>query len=158
MFIGLLLLFIFSFCCCTFSYSGKINTGFKNMGNILIIFFVRLMMLINGLFWINYKYITPKPYNLEYFETLGELPYASIITNHTTWQDIFFFLAMPKAVGFISNKGVIKYPIVGIIAQMIQCIFVDRSSPESKAKCFDDLKQRAKNIKKDKKGKTLFDN
>lgn len=115
-------------------------------------------MLINGLFWIKYKCITPKPYNLTYFEDKGEVPYANIICNHTTWEDIFFFLTIPKTVGFISNKGVIKYPIIGMVAKMIQCIFVDRSNPESKAKCFDDMKKRAENIKKDPKGNNILSN
>jgi hypothetical protein len=146
---GLCILFICSFFCCTFSYSKKISKGFKVLSNTIIVIFVRVFMLINGLFWIEYTYVDPKPYNIEYFEHLGEVANASIICNHTTWEDIFFFLAQPKSVGFISNSSVKKIPVVGQVAQIIQCIFVDRKDPESKKKCLEDLRTRAKNIKSD---------
>ena len=153
---GLGILFICSFFCCTFSYSDKISKGFKVLSNFIIVAFNRVLMLINGLFWIEYKTIDAKPYNTEYFENLGEVPNASIIANHTTWQDIFFFLAQPKSVGFISNSSVKKIPVIGQVAKIIQCIFVDRNDPDSKNKCLKDLKERANNIKSDIKSIYFF--
>lgn len=153
--IGLLFLFFSSFVCCTFSYS-KINLGFKRLSNFIIISFTRVLMLINGLYCIDYKYVTPKPHNVSYFDNVGEVPYASIICNHTTWKDIFFFLSQPKSVGFISNKSVKKYPIVGSVAKMLQCIFVDRKNPDSTTKCLNDLKHRIRQIKEKPKSNSLL--
>lgn len=154
--VGLVILYIVSLLTCTFNYSGKQNLVFIRVSNFIIISFVRVMMFVNGLFCIDYKYVTPKPYNMEYFEDVGEVPYANIIVNHTTWQDIFFFLALPKNVGFISMEAVKKYPIVGQVAQIIQSIFVDRKNPNSKKKCFEEMKKRAENIKKNPKRKVLI--
>jgi hypothetical protein len=151
--IGLMVLYLVSLLCCTFSYSKKQSIGFIRISNFIIIVFCRLLMFINGLFCIDYKTVTPKPYNIGYFDDVGEVRHANIIVNHTTWEDIFFFLAQPKNVGFISHSGVKKYPIVGQVAHIIQSIFVDRTDPDSKKKCFEDMKKRAENIKTDPKRK-----
>lgn len=145
-FIGTVSLFISSFLCCNFSFS-KINLGFKWLSNWILIIIVRSLMFVNGIYKINHKFVTPKAHNMTYFEDVGEVPYASIICNHTSFVDIYFFLSQPKSVGFISNAGVKKYPFVGQIAQMLQCIFVDRKNPNSTTKCLNDLKERAQKIK-----------
>ena len=141
---------------CTFDFSKGINPCHKFLSNILIVIACRLLLFFGGILWISYKKQKPRDYNLEYFNNVGEVPHAVYVSNHVTWSDIVFFLAHPKSFGFISNSSVKDFCFVGKIAQLIQCIFVDRRSQDSKKKCFDDIKQRTENIKKNPKGEFYY--
>jgi 1-acyl-sn-glycerol-3-phosphate acyltransferase len=78
---------------------------------------------------------------------MPESKHAIIISNHMSFMDIFYFLSQSRPVCFVSNHLVIKYPLVGKIAQIIQCVFVNRKEKESKIKCLNDLKERAENLR-----------
>lgn len=143
---------------CTFSFNQGVNRCHKFLSNLLITIACRTLLFIGGVHWITYKSQKPMDYNLEYFNNLGEVPHAVYVSNHISWADILFYLGKPKPIGFISNATVENYCFVGKIAQLIQCIFVDRRSKESKQKCFEDLKERSENLKKNPKGNKFFFN
>lgn len=140
---------------CNFTFKNGMNRCHKFLSNLLVTFFCRLLLFLGGFYWISYRKQTPRDYNTTYFKNFGEVPYATYVSNHITWADIIFYLAHPKPFGFISNDKVKNICLIGNIAKLIQCIFVDRLSKESKEKCFDDLKSRVENIKQNPKGEYL---
>ena len=151
-----IILKVLSLLFCTFNYKGKLNPCFKFLCTLVVTCACRFILFASGFYWISYNRKTPQAINSLYFENLGEVKHANIICNHTSWIDIFFFLSQPKSVGFISNKQVKDYFLIGTIAQIIQCVFVDRKNSESRKKCFVDLKNRTKNIKSSPKGSVFF--
>ena len=150
--LGYVILKILSIIFCTFKYNGRMNRCFKMSSSFVVTCLCRFFMFVCGFYWITFNKKKPQLENTLYFENLGEVKYANIICNHTSWADIFFFLAQPRSVGFISNKDLKSYCFVGPIAQIIQCVFVDRKNKESRKKCFEDLEERTKNIKKNPQG------
>ena len=147
-FLTYIILKIFSFLFCTYRYETKLNKCFKFICNALITIICRINLFVMGFYWLSREIKKPKLSNLEYFDDVGEVNYANIVSNHTSWIDIFFFLAQPKSIGFISNMKVKNYFFIGFISQLIQCVFVDRQNKESRSKCFTDLMERANKIKK----------
>ena len=144
---------ILSILFCNFTFKNGINRCHKFLANFFTAFACRCILFLAGFYWISYKTQKPREYNTEYFENLGEVPYTTYISNHISWIDIVFYLAHPKSFGFISNHKVKDFCFVGAIATIIQCIFVDRSSKQSKQQCFVDLKERIENIKQNPTGK-----
>ncbi len=55
-----------------------------------------------------------------------------VISNHVTWFDIFYFMMGNAPISFLAKAEVGKWPIVGVIANAIQCIYVKRESEEAK--------------------------
>lgn len=66
------------------------------------------------------------------------------VSNHTSFLDIpGICLALPGEFRPLAKKELLKIPVFGIIAKGA-CIIVDRSSPESRKKSIDKLKQTLK--------------
>lgn len=152
-----LLYLIQNFLCiifCNFSFKKGMNRCHKFLSNLIVRLTCRSMMFLGGIYWISYQKQQPRDYNVSYFHNVGEVPHATCVSNHITWVDILFYLAHPTPFGFISNESVQDFCFIGPIARLIGCIFVDRKSPESKKKCFEDLKRRVDNIKQNPKGES----
>lgn len=147
-----ILLNILSLFFCNFSFRSGINPCHKFLANFLVTFACRGILFLGGFYWISYKKQKPMPYNTDYFTNLGEVPYATYVSNHISWADICFYLGTPKAFGFISNSSVRDFCFIGKIAELLQCIFVDRRSKESKAECFKNLNERVEKLKENPKG------
>ena len=113
----------------------------------------RIILFLWGYFYIQYKKQEIDISLYPYFELIDDVKEATVICNHTAFVDIMFFLAQSRPVCFISNEAVKNYPFVGIIAKTIQCVFVNRISKESRAKCFEDLKERVKNAQENPKSR-----
>ena len=58
---------------------------------------------------------------------------AVLVSNHCTWIDIMYLLVSDELPSFLSSDWVAKMPFVGTIARCMSCVFVDRSSEESRA-------------------------
>lgn len=153
----LILLYLFQnilcICFCNFSFVNGINRCHKMLSNLLVTVCCRFILFLGGFYWISYRKQIPREYNTTYFNNFGEVPYATYVSNHISWADILFYLGHPKAFSFISNHKVKNFCFIGAIATLIQCIFVNRSSKQSKQQCFEDLKTRVENIKINSKGK-----
>ena len=145
---------ILSILFCNFTFKNGINRCHKFLANLITSLACRGILFFAGFYWITYQKQKPRNYNTSYFENLGEVPHATYISNHISWTDIVFYLAHPKSFGFVSNHKVKDFCFIGPIATIIQCIFVDRSSKQSKQQCFVDLKERIENIKENPTGKT----
>lgn len=126
---------------------------FIKLSKFILRFSTRGILFSWGYFWINKKKQKANPDNVNYFNEMDEVPYATIIANHTSLVDINLMLSLEKQICFISNHQVKKYPVIGIIAEIIQCIFVDRRDKESRLKTFDLMKERIENIKQNPKSK-----
>src|SRR5947209_558017 len=71
------------------------------------------------------KYLGPD-YKFTYDEG-----YSLIISNHTGWVDILMYMNK-YACGFISKQEVATFPLIGIIAKEIGCLFVSRENSENR--------------------------
>ena len=117
------------------------NPKFLKISKLCLRINCRLILLFFGFLWIPKK--TIKSNTPSYFTKLPESDNAIIVSNHISFIDIFFHLSHSTPVCFVSNQLVINYPLVGMIAQIIQCVFVDRRNKQSRQKCISDLKQRS---------------
>ena len=97
----------------------------------------------------------PNPENLEYFKREKETRQATIVANHSSFLDIFFMLTREDPVCFISNHHARNYFLIGIMGEVIQCVFLNRTSKESREKVFDFLKLRVQMLKENPKGNHL---
>ena len=70
--------------------------------------------------------------------------YSIIISNHIGFFDVLLVLYLFQT-GFIAKITVKDYPIIGSIAQGINCLFVNRENEEARKKIMDDIYIRQKN-------------
>ena len=108
------------------------------------------------LFFFGYYYIPKsvvKSEGSEYLEVVPETQDAIIISNHVSYIDIFYLLSQARNVCFVSNQLVRHYPLVGMVAEIIQCIFVDRKKKDSKINAIKNIEQRVEALKQSPKSK-----
>lgn len=101
----------------------------------------RIILFCFGFYYIPKILIKAKEQS--YFKSMPDSPNAILVSNHISFIDIYFFLCQSRPVCFVSNQLVINYPLVGTIAQIIQCVFVNRKNKQSRIKCIEDLKKRS---------------
>ena len=85
------------------------------------------------------KYFGPD-YKIDY-----DGKFSCYICNHTSFNDIILAMAI-YGCGFISKESVIRTPIIGKIAQVLQTIFVDRNNPNSRKEVLEKIIQKQKNF------------
>lgn len=73
-----------------------------------------------------------------------------IISNHTSYFDIWLYLLIKESPGFLSKFSVKSVPIIGFYAKMHQTIFFNRSDPEQKKKSLKLIKERVELAKEGK--------
>lgn len=131
-------LFIFcDFLCCkilflgyTFKPEQPISGLRYTLARLVHKIFCRLCLLCFGFYWIR--------------ETGQSDPSAALlISNHVSYLDILYYLSTDVP-AFVSKASVKDYPLVGYIAQTLQCLFVDRTSGRGAA--LDQMKERQQNI------------
>jgi len=76
------------------------------------------LLLLVGFVWINEENRTVVP------------PDCIVVSNHVSFYDILYFLSA-FAPPFVAKQGVKDIPFVGFIAEMMECIFVDRENRTS---------------------------
>ena len=116
----------------------------------------RLFLFCFGIYKIEKKKIKLTDDQHSYFIKTKDSPDSIIISNHTNTFDMFVHCASTNYICFIANEFSKSYPMIGTIAQYLQCIFVNRKRSDSRSKCLSDLRQRIKNIKKYPNRKILF--
>ena len=89
--------------------------------------------------------------NFDYTKYLGEnfknekaIP-SIHICNHTSWLDILIFMSLIGP-GFLSKKDVKDYPLVGLIAECLGSVFVDRDDKNSTGDSLNMVIEKQKNI------------
>ena len=109
-----------------------------------IIFWTRIFMKFNGM-QINRQEI---PYEEVYKKYLGpdysfdpNEKYSLLISNHIGFYDVVLNMTLHSA-GFMAKYDTQDYPLVGVIAKGINCLFVKRENEEDRKKIFQELRQR----------------
>jgi 1-acyl-sn-glycerol-3-phosphate acyltransferase len=72
-------------------------------------------------FWADYKPVQDC--------SLGPL----IISNHTSYLDMWFLLLIRENASFLSKSSVAKIPVVGFFGKMHQTMFLNRADRKQKA-------------------------
>ncbi|GJQ08806.1 hypothetical protein GpartN1_g597.t1 [Galdieria partita] len=78
----------------------------------------RVLLLLVGFVWISEENRTVVP------------PDCIVVSNHISFYDILYFLSA-FAPPFVAKQGVKDIPFVGFIAEIMECIFVDRENRTS---------------------------
>ena len=118
---------------------------FKQIMNVIIKVFSRMMLFACGIFWINKKSIKIDPKKYPKLKIINKKS-KIICANHTSFVDIII-LGYLTDISFIGKKAAADYPIVGDIAKTFDCLFIERSSSSDRYKNILALQERAKNIK-----------
>ena len=147
---------ILSWIFCVNDFSKAQSPMFLKLGKLTLRFYCRLILFLFGYWWIPSSKLEPCEENFEGLECLPESSKAVIVCNHVSFIDIFYLLSQDRPVCFVSNALVKDFPLVGMISRIMQCVFVERKSKESRAKCFSDMKSRIKNIAKQPKCKHIW--
>ena len=161
-----LMIIIFTFACifciliyllfCRCKKNAKPSKAYVKIVSFFSRVFSRLILFTFGFYWISHKEIIPNEEDTRYFYDYGENRYSTIISNHVNFTDPFYFLSSAFESCFISNIKVKDIFVIGFLSKVLQTIFVDRSSSESKLKCIEDLKERVKIVKKNPECKYTF--
>lgn len=139
------------FCCVDISGKGPRKGCMLWFFTKLIQCAARMCLFIMGFYWITTKKIKPQLENVEGLDDWGNWPQAVMIGNHVTYTDGFFHVYNgPNS--FIAGHQLKEFPMFGFICKVIQFIFVDTRSKESRAKTFTMLEERIDNIGKNPKG------
>lgn len=138
------------------NHAGELPKSYKNTLNWIVNCHARFLMILLGF----YK---PKTVKLEYknqnryLKSFPGIPTAINVCNHVSFVDIIYFLSA-DCTGFIAKSGVRQIPLVGNVAQSIQCLFVERQNKNSKVQIFEKLGQRVEDVQQGKQfnGLTVF--
>lgn len=113
-----------------------------------ISFWTRWLLKINGMQIIKREI----PYEEVYKKYLGpdysfdpNEKYSLLISNHIGFYDVVLNMALHSA-GFMAKYETQGYPLVGVIARGINCLFVRRENEEDRMKIFQELEQRQKDF------------
>jgi 1-acyl-sn-glycerol-3-phosphate acyltransferase len=72
------------------------------------------------------KYLGPN--YIESQQSMGRI--STIVSNHTSWCDIFVLLSSQYVPGFAAKKSLKKAPVVGLATKLLNCIFISRGASE----------------------------
>ena len=112
----------------------------------IVSFASRSILFCYAFMVVNRKKIKLDEEDYPYFVKEAESSKSVLISNHTNSFDIFVHLVVSKYISYVSSQLVTTYPLFGVLAQCIQCIFVDRNITNSRTKCLDDMRTRIKDL------------
>lgn len=93
----------------------------------------KILCLIMGIF------VTKEGNSVEIYE--GHKPF--IVSNHTSFVDIIITTSSIDC-AYICKKGISRIPIIGMVSKAIGCLYVERTSAESRKKAGEELCKRAR--------------
>lgn len=134
---------------CTWNFDKPISRVFRFFVNLEIGVLTWLIFKTMGFWCVQRKSIRYRGQNPKLVSKAGA-PVAIIVSNHTSWVDIFYFLGHHKP-SFLSKSGVKDIPGIGAIAMAIQSLFIDRHSHDSRAEMFTKLEERNKLVEQGQK-------
>jgi len=115
---------------------NKINF-FVKRGTDIVLFFLGIILNVKKLENFDYKKYQKNNKIINHVESKtndnskAKEEIASIqISNHTSWLDILIFLNL-TGTGFLAKQEVKNYPLIGLIAECINGVFVDREDKGS---------------------------
>lgn len=88
-----------------------------------------------------------KKYLGENYESDFDSKYSAIISNHVSWVEIIYYLTN-FAPGFISKDTIKTYPMIGVIAATIDCLFLDRTNIKNRQHVAEEIRIRQESFMK----------
>ena len=105
----------------------------------------RLGFCIIGIYWMNKKKIHLDYNNYPKLRPVED--HQVVVSNHSSWVDILYFMTQGKMPNFLAKEEVSNYLIIGFIAKILQCLFVNRFK-DVKSNTIDQILRRVDNIKR----------
>lgn len=144
-----LLIKIFSIICCFTDPKKEISCGFKYLSKMILIIVCRLVLFIDGFYWIKRVTVIYRNQNPKLISR-SESPISIAISNHVSWWDIFYYLSSFTP-GFVAKEGAKNFAFIGSIATSIQSIFINRLEKNSKIAVLKQIEERVNLIDAGKK-------
>lgn len=85
--------------------------------------------------------------DFDYEKELASKDYATVISNHIGWLDIFYIASITGG-SFTAKLSVKKFPLVGIICDTMNTVWVDRSNKSNNKGAFEAINTRQEAIMK----------
>lgn len=126
----------------------KINL-FSTWGPKIFLFFMGIKIKFSSAIDINYSnYLNDKieeNIQIKNENKNKEIIPSIYISNHTSWLDIVIYMSL-FGCGFLSKSDVKNFPFIGLIAQSIGCLFVDRNNKDKLEHTVNLIVEKQKNI------------
>jgi lysophosphatidylcholine acyltransferase/lyso-PAF acetyltransferase len=116
---------------CVRDFEKPLNGCFRFLANLTIASCARVILWLMGFTCtsnVKVKYRGQNPQLVEVPDSRTPV----CVSNHVSFVDIFYFLSHRKC-GFLAKAGVKSAPCVGLLAQAVQCLFVERQNPNARA-------------------------
>jgi 1-acyl-sn-glycerol-3-phosphate acyltransferase len=131
---------------------SEITANSRNLIRGFLRFFTNAALIVIG---INIKEERKKISDVEkiYSKYFGKIKYPSkpyqgyscIISNHVSWIEILFYLGK-FAPGFISKSTIKNLPIISKIAELLECLFLDRTDEKQRLLVAEEIINRQKSF------------
>lgn len=131
---------LFTLLFCVSDFEKPLNRCFRFLANLSISSCSRVILWLMGFTCISkvkVKYRGQNPH-------LVEVPSSRTpicVSNHVSFVDIFYFMAHHRF-GFLAKAGIKSTPCVGLLAQALQCLFIERQNHDARAAMFGKLSSR----------------
>lgn len=117
--------------------------NFKIISNKIINYGSRIILFCFGYYWIKRQFIATKKGS-----NYGDLMNVKvIIANHIAFTDIFALTLLNPIPSLLAKSAIRNIPIIGKLADILNCIYVDRSKKDARSDVINILKNRIKHMK-----------
>jgi len=118
---------------------------FTMNGSKLLVFFLGVFVQHKKKENFDYSKYLGENYKNEKTSTKQEVIPSIHICNHTSWLDILIFMSLIGS-GFLAKIDVKNYPLIGLIAEYLGSVFVDRDNKDTIKGTIDLVIEKQKNI------------
>ena len=136
-------------------YTKPQNPLFVKYVTLVMQIYCRFCLFCYGFLWISKKSIKANKSNMKNLKNVPDCDHSVLVSNHTTFIDIFYYASQGVPICYITNHMVKGYPIVGKVASTMQCIFLNRCNKSARTDCLQSMKQRIQNMKDHPKRKYI---
>ena len=121
---------------------------FKKLIRLYIVVLVKSGLFILGFFYIKKKKIILSEKKHPKLKISKSKKSIVTVSNHVSFIDVFYYM-MDKKHNFcyIAKEEFKKYPFIGFVSQVVQCVFIDRFCKKDANRVLDTLKKRVEDMK-----------
>ena len=103
---------------------------------------VRMFLSVLGFFYVKFEEYDIHDFWADYEPIQDTTNSAVMISNHTSYLDMFVYLMAWECPSFLSKYSVSKIPIVSHVARLYQTLFIKRKSAQDRALLLEAIEER----------------